>query len=100
MVLHESSGQLEVLWNDGLRVRLASMDLRAACRCAGCESQRRAGRPPVPPAGTRLTELKPIGEFGLQLCFSDGHDRGIYPWAFLHVLSHAPSVPGHHQESA
>jgi DUF971 family protein len=87
IALHQKSGQLQVLWSDGLLAQLASTPLRAACRCAGCESQRRAGLPPVPPADTLLTELRPVGEFGLQLCFSDGHDRGIYPWAYLHELS-------------
>ncbi len=96
IALHQKSGQLQLLWSDGLRVRLDSKPLRAACRCAGCESQRRAGQPPVPPADTLLTELRPIGEFGLQLCFSDGHDRGIYPWPYLHELSVASPL----QESA
>ncbi|WP_146125799.1 gamma-butyrobetaine hydroxylase-like domain-containing protein, partial [Acinetobacter baumannii] len=21
--------------------------------------------------------------YGAQICFSDGHDKGIFPWAFL-----------------
>lgn len=87
--LGQKSGQLRLLWSDGLQAQLDSMRLRGACRCAACESQRRAGRPPVPPADTVLTELRPVGEFGLQLCFSDGHDRGIYPWTYLHALSGA-----------
>nr|MDP2190693.1 gamma-butyrobetaine hydroxylase-like domain-containing protein [Rhodoferax sp.] len=87
IVLHEASGQLEVLWNDGLHYTLDASGLRAACRCAACESLRRAGTPLVPAAGIALTLLRPVGEFGLQLCFSDGHDRGIYPWSYLHELS-------------
>ncbi|MNN61889.1 hypothetical protein D3C81_1771500 [compost metagenome] len=30
--------------------------------------------------------------YGVQLVFSDGHERGIYPWAYLRELGHAGSV--------
>lgn len=92
IVLHEVSGRLEVLWNDGMRSTLDAPALRAACRCATCESLLRAGNPTAPAAGIALTLLQPVGEFGLQLGFSDGHDRGIYPWAYLHELSSTPSL--------
>jgi DUF971 family protein len=92
IVLHEVSGRLDVLWNDGMRSTLDAPALRAACRCAGCESQRRAGNPAAPALGIALTLLQPVGEFGLQLGFSDGHDRGIYPWAYLHELSSTSSL--------
>jgi DUF971 family protein len=94
VVLHEVSGRLDVLWNDGMRSTLDAPALRSACRCAACESLRRAGTPAAPVAGIALTLLQPIGEFGLQLGFSDGHDRGIYPWAYLHELSSTPTLPG------
>jgi DUF971 family protein len=87
VVLHQASGQLELLWNDAARARLAAPALRAACRCSHCESQRRAGTLPAPAADLVLTELRPVGDFGLQLCFADGHDRGIYPWPYLRELS-------------
>jgi DUF971 family protein len=87
IVLHQASGELELHWSDGLRRRLVGHGLRAACRCSHCESQRRAGRPPAPAQGVTLTELRPIGDIGLQLVFSDGHERGIYPWPYLHQLS-------------
>jgi DUF971 family protein len=91
IVLHQASGQLEVLWNDGLCARLGAPALRAACRCSQCESGRRAGRPPVAAPDLAFTSLNPIGDFGLQLCFADGHDRGIFPWPYLHELSASSS---------
>ncbi|HSV36145.1 MAG TPA: gamma-butyrobetaine hydroxylase-like domain-containing protein [Ramlibacter sp.] len=92
VVLHEASGRLDVLWNDGLLGRLSAPVLRASCRCSQCESLRRGGNPPVAAADLALTSLQPIGEFGLQLCFGDGHDRGIYPWPYLRELSTTPSL--------
>ncbi len=93
LVHHQTSGQLAVRWSDGFQTSLNSHALRCACRCAACEKLRRAGLGPTPSSGIRLIELNPMGEFGLQLCFDDGHDRGIYPWPYLHELSSAPS-PG------
>ncbi len=92
VVLHETSGRLTILWSDGLRSSLGAQALRSACRCAACESRRRAGNPAVPATDIALTLLQPVGELGLQLGFSDGHDRGIYPWAYLRELSSTPSL--------
>lgn len=93
LVHHQASGLLAVRWSDGLQSTLNSHALRCACRCAACVKLRRAGLGPTTSSEIRLTELNPMGEFGLQLCFDDGHDRGIYPWPYLHELSLAPS-PG------
>jgi len=87
VTLHQATGRLDVLWSDGLLARLEGAQLRQACRCSACESARRAGHPPTAPADAAVASLQPIGEMGLQLIFKDGHDRGIYPWAYLHQLS-------------
>jgi DUF971 family protein len=84
---HRLSGMLEIAWADGTRSRLRHALLREKCRCAACEQQRRHG------SGThradealRLVAMEPVGEQGLTLAFSDGHARGIYPWAYLREL--------------
>lgn len=87
ITLHQASGRLDVLWSDGLRAHLGGAQLRRACRCSGCESARRAGQPPQAANTAAITHLQPIGDMGLQLIFNDGHDRGIYPWPYLHELS-------------
>ena len=87
VTLHQASGRVDVLWSDGLLALLGGAQLRSACRCSACESARRAGRPPAAASDAAVTSLLPIGDMGLQLIFNDGHDRGIYPWAYLHELS-------------
>lgn len=84
---HQRSGVLEIGWADGQTSRLPHPLLRAHCRCAACEQQRRHGgaAPPADPA-LRLVQLAPIGDHGLNLGFSDGHARGIYPWTLLRQL--------------
>jgi len=39
----------------------------------------------VVPAEVRIERVEPQG-YGVQLVFSDGHERGIYPWAYLRDL--------------
>lgn len=33
-----------------------------------------------------INDLKPSGNYGLQIIFSDGHDSGIYSWNYLKEL--------------
>ena len=36
--------------------------------------------------GLHVAAVEPIGNYALRLSFSDGHDRGIYPWSYLREL--------------
>ena len=87
IVDHQGSGVLEIGWTDGAKSLLPHRLLRTQCRCAGCEQRRRRGDVlPDPEAALRLVCIDPVGEYGLSLVFSDGHDRGIYPWPLLRQL--------------
>jgi len=33
-----------------------------------------------------ILELKPVGNYGVQIVFNDGHDTGIYSWAWLREI--------------
>ncbi len=33
-----------------------------------------------------ISDIKPVGNYALQLVFDDGHDTGIYSWDYLHHL--------------
>jgi DUF971 family protein len=84
---HALSGVLEIAWADGHTSRLSHALLREQCRCAACEQLRRHGAGvPAADEALRLLRIEPVGENALNLGFSDGHDRGIYPWTFLRRL--------------
>lgn len=34
----------------------------------------------------RITRIDPVGHYALKLTFSDGHNSGLYTWAYLHKL--------------
>lgn len=79
-----NEGQLLLTWADGPQP-LAYARLRAACPCAQCRAARLQGRIDLVQAEVRLLEVNPQG-YGVQLVFDDGHQQGIYPWAYLREL--------------
>ena len=34
----------------------------------------------------RITKIEPVGNYAVRLVFDDGHDTGLYTWAYLHEL--------------
>ena len=37
-------------------------------------------------ASVAITEIKPVGNYALQLVFDDGHDTGLYSFVYLYEL--------------
>lgn len=83
--------QLTLEWPDGESTRLSHGGLRAACPCSGCRAARLRGAIEVVEQGVTVIAIEPQG-YGAQLVFSDGHERGIYPWAYLRALGEGDSV--------
>lgn len=40
----------------------------------------------------RVTAIEPIGHYAVQLVFDDGHDTGLYTWAYLYELGRDQEV--------
>ncbi|MGY4533902.1 DUF971 family protein [Pseudomonas sp. TE3786] len=78
--------QLQIEWATGASVELSHARLRAACPCSQCRAARLGGRIALVDEQVQLTAIHAQG-YGVQLVFSDGHERGIYPWAYLQELS-------------
>jgi DUF971 family protein len=70
----------------GRTATIAAARLRLACRCAHCTRARIDGvfLQNVDPVTIRT--INPVGEYGINVGFSDGHARGIYPWDYLATL--------------
>ncbi|HEX9426199.1 MAG TPA: DUF971 domain-containing protein [Candidatus Polarisedimenticolia bacterium] len=90
-------GGLSILWDDRHPAIYSGRALRLACRCALCEDEwsgaRRLEAAQVP-EGVVVREVKPVGRYGLQLAFSDGHNTGIYTFNRLRGLCECPGCPG------
>jgi DUF971 family protein len=37
----------------------------------------------------QITRLEPVGTYAVRLVFDDGHDSGLYTWAYLRKLANA-----------
>lgn len=80
------SGSLEILWQDGACDRYSFSGLRRHCQCAECRSATIRGASIEPSESIVITDVVPIGNYAIQIFFSDGHSRGIYPFSYLRDL--------------
>ena len=77
--------------SDGTSMEVSHRALRMQCRCAGCVFVRRSGRTVSAPDDVELLAVVPYGPNAVQLIFSDGHERGIFPFPYLRALERSPS---------
>jgi prepilin-type processing-associated H-X9-DG protein len=45
-----------------------------------------------PEAGIRIVSFTPIGLYAINIAFSDGHARGVYPWSLLRKFAAMTTV--------
>jgi DUF971 family protein len=83
---------LIVAWEGGGESRLAAGVLWGECRSAGARRRRLDGANIDSAADLAIVGAWPVGRYGINIAFSDGHDRGIYPWALLADLARRPTV--------
>jgi len=89
IVISEDLGFLELTMTEGATIRLTAGRLRSACRCAHCTRARIDGVFPEKFDGIAIVQVSPVGDYAINLAFSDGHARGIYPWPLLLGLNGA-----------
>ena len=74
---------LEIDWGNGVSHALSFRLLRERCRCAECTQARRRAQPVNISNDIAVMEATPYGSNAVQLVFSDGHSRGIFPFSYL-----------------
>ena len=87
LTVHGASRVLEVRYADGAEFRLPFELLRVYSPSA--EVQGHGPGQEVLQTGKRdvtLLALEPVGHYAVKPVFSDGHDSGIFTWAYLHEL--------------
>jgi DUF971 family protein len=86
IVVAAGRSMLRLVWPDGT-LTVTAPRLRAACRCADCRRARLESDADPDTAAVTLADVRLVGDHALNLAFSDGHDRGIYPWSYLRELA-------------
>jgi DUF971 family protein len=77
---------LSMIAADGSCTTLTAEKLRLFCKCAHCTRALFDERFPESFPGIAIVEVADLG-YGLNICFSDGHNRGIYPRSYLAGLA-------------
>jgi DUF971 family protein len=83
--LHQASRILEVAYADGRIFKLPCEFLRVYSPSA--EVRGHGPGQEVLQIGKKdvaITKVEPVGNYAVQLTFSDGHDTGIYSWDLLY----------------
>ena len=84
-----AAGGLSIVWADGHASSYDPAPLRLACRCAHCEDEwtgeRRITAGAIPD-DIALLAFRPVGRYGYQLEWSDGHNTGIYTFERLREM--------------
>jgi len=76
-------GQREVrfVWDDDVEDTWTARDLRTRCTCAMCQSEVTGEQildPDKVSEEISVTEMNLVGNYGVNIHFSDGHNTGIY----------------------
>ena len=83
----KQSQQLDISYANGEAFSLSSEFLRVHSPSAEVRGHG-AGQETLQTGklNVHITELVPVGNYALQLVFSDGHDSGIFSWTYLREL--------------
>ena len=97
--IHVSSGAgVDITWSDGHISHYDFPYLREHCPCATCNDERekkRAVAPAGPALAAALPMFKPkaraqkataVGNYAIQITFTDGHATGIYSYEHLRSI--------------
>ena len=87
LVVHGQSRVLEVVFSDGAAFRIPFELMRVYSPSA--EVQGHGPGQEVLQTGKRevtLVGVEPVGNYAVKPTFSDGHDSGIFTWAYLYEL--------------
>ena len=85
--LHQVSSKLEIAFDNGKRFELPYEFLRVSSPSA--EVRGHGAGQEVLQVGKKNIEIKgiePVGNYAVQLIFSDGHDTGLFSWDYLYEL--------------
>jgi DUF971 family protein len=81
--LNRDRTQLAVTWDNGSSEVFPAAVLRHYARDAASVRRTVDGLTRPATSGITIIAVEPVGNYAVRLVFSDGHDRGIFPWSYL-----------------
>jgi DUF971 family protein len=84
---------IRIVWADGHVSEYPNLELRYACSCALCVDEwtgvKRVRREDLP-GDIRPTGMQLVGNYAVQIPWSDGHSTGIYTFEHLRAVCPCP----------
>ena len=87
ITLKRAEKRLDMSFDDGSVFALPAEYLRVESPSAEVQGHGPGQRKLV--TGVRnvtIAAVEPVGNYAVRLCFSDGHDTGLYSWTYLYEL--------------
>lgn len=84
--------EIRISWADGVESVYPFVYLRKKCPCASCRTDRQKKVNPLhilakaPPAKVTVANAELVGNYALQLTWSDGHNTGIFDFRYLRSI--------------
>ena len=86
--VHEQGRRLDVIYDDGVTATVSAEKLRVNSPSAEVQGHSPSQRVTVTgKENVRIVDLKPIGNYAIQIVFDDGHNTGLFTWDYLRELS-------------
>jgi len=83
--LQKQRSELTIKWADGAETTFSGESLRKYCACSRCRARNLIGMALISD-NSRIDNVAYSGIAGLQIIFADGHDKGVFPWAYLRAI--------------
>jgi DUF971 family protein len=88
-IVEESDHEISIAWSDNKTTHFTAAGLRRVCPCAGCVNEW-TGEKMLDPASVAddltFKHISIVGRYALNFHFSDGHETGIFSFAYLRGL--------------
>jgi DUF971 family protein len=93
IVLHQKSHQLEIAFDDGARFELPCELLRVYSPSAEVRGHTpKSAKLQLDKQDVNILELRPVGQYAVKIVFDDGHDSGLFDWAYLYDLGRKQAI--------
>ena len=89
-IVEESDSEISIKWSDDAETQYTATQLRRSCPCAGCINEWTGEKmldDAKIPEDISIKHTSIVGRYALNFHFSDGHDTGIFSFAFLRKVA-------------
>ena len=87
ITLHTRSHELEIRFDDGSNFTYPTELLRIYSPSAEVRGHWGQGaKLQLDKQDVNITDIQPVGQYAIKIFFDDGHDSGLFDWAYLYDL--------------